>query len=449
MKKFFKSLLAKYILIILTALFIIQIGFFVPAFLFIFTSNQEETERQAASIEKQWHNEASDLERMTKGTILDHFKQWKQQYPQSSMFWVDNDGHLSAQLDVTAELPDEWTPAFTAQFIKERYDEDPFTVIAFAGNNQSHGFIVFELPRSALSQDTNQFSQIGGRTFSIIALTIILFFIMISLLFFRGIRKRLVALQEAMEIRDTDQLPVSIDVKKNDEIGQLESTFNQMVSELRESKQREQEEEQLRRELIANLSHDLRTPLTKMRAHLYSISKETLSANGVQAVQVMEEAMEKLDRLIENLMSYTLLTARKMNDKPENIDIIRHMRTSMASWYSIFEKEGFEIDVELKPFKENEWNVDPLWLDRIIDNLLQNVLRHAQSGKFLSVRTESGKDYEAIVIADHGNGMSVDSSEKGAGIGLTIVDLMVRKMNLEWEVESGHRGTIIKIKRLK
>ncbi|SET64318.1 Signal transduction histidine kinase [Salinibacillus kushneri] len=442
MKKFFKSLLAKYILIIFTALFIMQIGFLIPV-LFLYTGNQEENIHKANTIEKRWHEEANHLDGPTDKRILDHFEGWKQKYPESSMFWIDANGKLAAKLDVTEELPRNWTPSFTAQFIKDRYDDDPFTVIAFVGDRQEHGFIVFELPRSALYED----NVVGEKTVSIFALLIIILFIFISILFFRGIRKRLVDLQEAMEIRDADQLPVSIDVKKNDEIGSLEKTFNQMVAELRKSKHREQEEEQLRRELIANLSHDLRTPLTKMRAHLYTISKEDLSYQGERAVKITEESMKNLDRLIENLMSYTLLTASKLKFNPEEVDIIRQVRTSLASWYPLFEKEGFEIEVELSPFEENKWKIDPLWMDRILDNVLQNVLRHAKSGKFLSVKSESTEEFDAIVIVDHGRGMSNTSNEKGAGIGLSIVDLMVRKMDIEMELNSDNTGTVIKIKR--
>src|SRR5690606_760434 len=142
-------------------------------------------------------------------------------------------------------------------------------------------------------------------------LLIISLFIIVSFLFFRGIRKRLLYLQEAMERRDKDHLPISIDVHKNDEIGQLEQTFNEMVLELKNSKLREQEEEQLRRELIANLSHDLRTPLTKINAQTYSIAKENLSPEGKQAVKALETSIVNIDRLIENLMSYTLLMASK------------------------------------------------------------------------------------------------------------------------------------------
>lgn len=143
------------------------------------------------------------------------------------------------------------------------------------------------------------------------------------LLFFRGIRKRLLHLQEAMERRDMDSLPIGIDVQKNDEIGQLEKTFNEMVGELKESKRREQEEEQLRRELIANLSHDLRTPLTKINAHTYSIGKEDLSPEGKQAVKALETSIVNIDRLIENLMSYTLLMASKHKQELTELDAVR------------------------------------------------------------------------------------------------------------------------------
>ena len=152
-----------------------------------------------------------------------------------------------------------------------------------------------------------------------------------------------------------------------------------MVCELRESKRREQEEEQLRRELIASLSHDLRTPLTKLRAQAFSLRKESLSPEGTRSIQMLEDSVVNIDHLIENLMSYSLLMASKYKYEAQDIDIVRYVRKTLASWYSVFEKEGFEIDVELEPFSgENNWRVDPIWLDRIMDNLLQNVLRHAK-----------------------------------------------------------------------
>ncbi|MGX6445718.1 histidine kinase dimerization/phospho-acceptor domain-containing protein [Neobacillus sp. K501] len=447
--KFFRSLLVKYMAIILTAIFLIQITYLISAF-FIFNADQnifhQDKKTQPVEIEKNWHTEANAMQRVTAETVMQHFDKWHESYPSASMFWVDQNGRLNAQSAVKEDLPEEWTSVYTAKYIKERYEGDPFTVIAFVGTEQQEGFIVLELPRKELEQPGG---QKYGNLILIIAAAIIILFIVVSFLFFRGIRKRLLHLQEAMEVRDVDGLPIQINVKKMDEIGQLQQSFNVMVGELRASKEREREEEQLRRELIANLSHDLRTPLTKLLAHTYSIAKEEMSLEGKKSIKIMVESINRVDRLIENLMSYTLLVASKYKYEPKEKDIIRFVRESLASWYPVFEKEEFKIDIQLTPFKEKEWMIDPMWLGRVFDNLFQNVVRHAKTGAYVGVSTESTTEYDAIIVSDHGPGMANSSKESGAGIGLSIIDMMVKGMKLEWEIQSSERGTIVKIKRNK
>ncbi|MGP0689680.1 HAMP domain-containing sensor histidine kinase [Priestia aryabhattai] len=454
MKKFFRSLLAKYMLIILMAIlliFLIQIVYATIGTVLVRitenTNDQKLTDYDA--IEEKWQEDANHLQNISRVQIHQHFIKWKQQYPKASMFWVDESGFLAEQVGVQEDLPSEWSSTFTAKFIKKRYGGDPFTVITFIGKNEMNGFIVLEIPRSTFQPPLQKiYSHYGDILLIVVVLTIFLF-ITISFLFFRGIRKRLLQLQEAMMLRDVDSLPLQIDVKKNDEIGQLEETFNQMVCELRDSKQREREEEKLRRELIANLSHDLRTPLTKMSAQTYSIAKGNITQETKQAINILETSILDIDRLIENLMSYTLLMASKYKIERKEIDVVRYVRECLASWYPAFEKQEFEIEVELYPLENNKWLVDPVWLGRIIDNLLQNVIRHARSGQYIKVKTESADRYEAFVIIDRGKGMKNASNEKGAGIGLSIVDMMVKGMELEWDIESGEHGTIIKIKKYK
>ena len=65
-----------------------------------------------------------------------------------------------------------------------------------------------------------------------------------------------------------------------------------MVQELETSRKREMEEEELRKELIANLSHDLRTPLTTIRAHAYRLKKEPLSTKGQESLDFIDEKDE-------------------------------------------------------------------------------------------------------------------------------------------------------------
>ncbi|AND38086.1 sensor histidine kinase [Cytobacillus oceanisediminis] len=451
MKRFFQSLQAKYMTIILVALFLFQAAYLLIAMLAMglqedISGEKSKNESDPNHIEEKWHADAKKLERASQEAILSHFSKWKKKYPDASMFWVDEHGNLMEQLDVKGDLPANWTPAFTAKFIKERYGGDPFTVISFIGGDEKNGFIVLEIPRNLFLPPIVEVTEKYGLLLGAGLLLIITLFIIVSFLFFRGIRKRLLHLQEAMERRDMDNLPIGIDVQKNDEIGQLEQTFNEMILELKESKQREQEEEQLRRELIANLSHDLRTPLTKINAQTYSIAKEKLSSEGKQAVKALETSIVNIDRLIENLMSYTLLMASKHKQELTELDAVRFVRESMASWYPVFEKESFEVIIELEPFQE-KWQADPVWLSRIFDNILQNVLRHAKDGLYLEVATESTDEYDAIVFIDHGKGLKNSSNEKGAGIGLSIVDMMVKGMKLEWDIDSGDEGTSIKILR--
>lgn len=454
MKSFFQSLLARYMVIIFMALFLIQISFLIIG-LFIAgvaenIGNQNVSENQDYDvIEEEWHEEAVYLEHASEDQIRDHFEKWNNAYPEASMFWVDENGDLAETANVTEKLPAEWTPAFTAKFIKERYGGSPFTVIAFVGVEETDGFIVLELPREVFQPPMQKVYDRYGIILSIGMILIISLFIIVSFLFFNRIRKRLVHLQDSMATRDADGLPVQTDVQKKDEIGQLEKTFHAMVQELRESKQREQEEEQLRRELMANLSHDLRTPLTKIRSQAYSLGKEHLTEDGEQAVQALEASVADTDRLIENLMSYTLLMASKYQYERKEVDVVRYVRECLASWYPVFEREGFEIDIELNSFEKNKWAIDPAWFGRIIDNLLQNILRHARSGQYIGVQTESTKQYDAFVISDRGKGMKNESSEKGAGIGLSIVDRMVKEMDLDWDIMSNEHGTTIQIKKIR
>ncbi|UVI29973.1 HAMP domain-containing sensor histidine kinase [Paenibacillus spongiae] len=457
--KFFKlknSLLSKYLLIILIALVLLPFTFPIMMVLIYLPMTlsgndafiaENEMYKDGLKLERMWHAEAGKLKDAEDSEIDRRLRALKEKYPKAAMFWVDESGATRLQLPANPKLPKVWTPSYTVQFMKEGFNGNPFTIVAFIGGKQQGGFMVFQLPRTVMKpvgqdiQDNYNTIFIGG-TFLVLGL-----FLFISLLFFYRIRKRLVRLQTAMTEPSGSGIPGAVDVLNMDEIGRLESAFNGMVEKLESSRLREAEEEALRKELIAKLSHDLRTPLTTIRSHAYSLRSEPLTERGKESIDLIDRKIVYLSQLIENLFSYSLLSAGKYPYRPRSFDIVRMARTSFAGWYPVFEQEGFTIELDL-PEESVHWTVDPEWLERVLDNYFQNAIRHAKAGRYvrLEVSAELGG---RIVIADRGPGMGGDSNEKGAGLGLSIASLMLKEMGLRSEVISGETGTTITIMKVE
>ena len=127
--KFFRSLQAKYMLIIVMAISLVQI---VTIIIAIFVQGMVDTMENGDTrtiapheLEEKWHQEAGEIEKVSETDIHNHFVRWKQKYPEASMFWVNGDGRLVMQLDVKEKLPSKWSSAFTAKFLKERYEGGP------------------------------------------------------------------------------------------------------------------------------------------------------------------------------------------------------------------------------------------------------------------------------------------------------------------------------------
>lgn len=446
-KKFRHSLLAKYLLIIFMALliwpFIFPLSFLlysIPLWLSGESSESTNIYAGGSTIERMWHREAEKLKDASAEMMDERLRKLKEEYPLASMFWVDGQGDTRLRLLEEGAISDHWTAASSIQFMKDSIGGDPFTVVAFIGQDPDQGFMVIQIPRSLMR--TEPIYTTDSRYFIAIVISILAFFLFVSWFFFYRIRKRLVHLQEAMTETNETGIPEPVTVYKRDEIGQLERAFNHMIDELMSGRQREKEEEQLRKQLIANLSHDIRTPLTAIRGHAYSLQKELLSENGENSLALIDSKVEDLSRLTENLMSYTLLSAGKYPLEMKETDVGRLVRTSIASWYPVFEKEDFEVDVRL-PEPAMYWKIDEQWFMRILDNLYQNILRHARSGHYIGIHTEQRAGTTALVITDKGPGMKAHSRDKGAGIGLSIVSMMVKEMHLDWEISSSSRGTTI------
>ena len=277
---------------------------------------------------------------------------------------------------------------------------------------------------------------------------IIVAFVVISWLFFLRLRNRLTRLQEVMSYSDNNNSfpkPISVQTDRMDEIDQLGSSFNWMIQQLEDSRKREYEEELLRHRLIANLSHDLRTPLTILRGHVTRLNKESISLEGQNSLTEINHTITRVGDLMDDLLSYTLLTSGKHPFEPTSTDIGRLVRASVAAWYPAFEEKEIQLDVDLPTEETFYWEADPKWMTRVLDNLFQNILRHAAEGKYANIVVDVEK--ELIIVADRGPGMDNSPYERGAGIGLSTSNFMLKKMKLEADFTSNENGTRVAIGR--
>ncbi|RAR40651.1 HAMP domain-containing sensor histidine kinase [Paenibacillus sp. MDMC362] len=277
---------------------------------------------------------------------------------------------------------------------------------------------------------------------------IIVAFVILSWLFFLKLQKRLARLQEVMSFsakNNSFPKPISVQSDRMDEIDQLGVSFNWMIQQLEDSRKRAFEEELLRHRLIANLSHDLRTPLTILRGHVTRLDKESMSLEGQHSLTEVNHTITRVGDLMDDLLSYTLLTSGKHPFEPVSTDIVRLVRASVAAWYPVFEEKEIQLDVDLPAEETFYWEADPNWITRVLDNLFQNILRHAAEGKYANIVVDVEK--EQIIVADRGPGLDNSSHERGAGIGLSTCHYMLKKMNLKANFTSNENGTRVTIAR--
>ena len=206
--------------------------------------------------------------------------------------------------------------------------------------------------------------------------------------------------------------------------------------------------EETNKQLMTSLSHDVRTPLTTLIGYLDAAHKGIVA--GEERDDCVETARHKaydLKEYIDVLFDWFKLNSDEFAMEINTVEIVELTRNILIDWIPIFEDKQIEyaIDISEKPFRTK---LDPDGYMRILNNLVQNVVSHSQADRIeISV---SGQDedksgnYIVIRLADNGLGIEKEDlkhiferlykcdkgrSEKGSGLGLSIVRQLVEKMN--------------------
>ncbi len=256
------------------------------------------------------------------------------------------------------------------------------------------------------------------------------------LLALEGGARRLAAGERGMRLA----LPPS-----RDELRSLTEAFNSLVSGL-------ERQESWRRGVVADIAHDLRTPLSVLRSEIEAMQDGVRPLDGAGLARLHQEVM-RLTRLVEDLRTLSVAEAGGLGLEREAVDVGSFLDRVVAGFASRAGSVG--VDLSLEPVPSGlTVNADPAALSRVLDNLLDNALRYAAPGSVeVGAREDAGE--VLITVRDHGPGLPegeadrlferfyrgdpsrARQSEGGSGLGLSIAKALVEAHGGRLEA-SGH-----------
>ena len=220
------------------------------------------------------------------------------------------------------------------------------------------------------------------------------------------------------------------------EINEIVVSYENRLSTFRQT-------EETNRQLMTSLSHDVRTPLTTLIGYLDAAHKGIVT--GKERDDYIETARRKahdLKEYIDVLFDWFKLNSNEFAMELQIVEAAELTRDILIDWIPIFEDKqiAYNIDIPEHPFRVR---LDTDGYMRILNNLIQNVISHSRADKIEIALTKKNHNME-ITVTDNGIGIEKEDlkhiferlykcdkgrSEKGSGLGLSIVHQLVEKMN--------------------
>jgi len=294
------------------------------------------------------------------------------------------------------------------------------------------GKILVHNPKAELAKQTN--TKIAVFVGSLIAVTILVF-----VFYYLYIKKSVIdpfRKLKSFAVRIAGgNLDTPLEMDKGNAFGAFTESFDIMREELKASHDREEKAVKSRKELVAQLSHDIKTPVASIKA-MTDVMSLTATDETKDTIAAISAKADQIDELISNLFHATLEELEQLEVKPEDVnstDIVKIIKD--ADYLGKIKK----LDI-----KEAVVYADKLRLNQVVSNIIFNSYKYANTEISVNGKFDSENKYLLIEIADKGPGVPEDELEiitqkfkrgsnagnnDGSGLGLYISDYLMKKMD--------------------
>lgn len=231
-----------------------------------------------------------------------------------------------------------------------------------------------------------------------------------------------------------------VQVKQGDEIGDLAEAFNHMAGQI-------EKQERMRRDFVADVSHELRSPLTNIQGFIEAMmdGKDKTPADRSRYLGIIHKETLRLSRLVNELLDLARFDSGTAAPESKPINIVEVVRNSITKINPLLQDKSLSVEFN----NENTQHAGPLMvnangdrMEQVITNLLDNAIRYSPEGSLIQIKIKPEKDSVAVTVADQGEGIpaedlpmiwerfyKVDKSRArtagGTGLGLAIVKKIV------------------------
>ena len=255
------------------------------------------------------------------------------------------------------------------------------------------------------------------------------------------LRKLKVATQKIKE----GNLDFVMDVDGEDEISELCRDFEEMRQRLKETAAQKVEYDKENKELISNISHDLKTPITAVKGYVEGIMDGVADTPEKmdRYIRTIYNKANEMDRLINELTFYSKIDTNRIPYTFSKINVIEYFDDCVEEMGVELEAEGIELSYFNYVDKDTQVIADAEQMKRVINNIIGNSVKYLDKPKgYISIRVKDVGDFIQVEIEDNGKGIAAkdlplifdrfyrtdasrNSSQGGSGIGLSIVKKIV------------------------